>query len=131
MKPKLQVCLLAGALPLCLAKAAASPVTGAWEGEDGGVKAVTLNIRESGGKIRVDAVFYIVHDEGSGKHAGEASEAPSATGTWDGHKLQFTIVNTAGESVPFEMTMAGGDRAELKRPAAHGMPETTIALRRK
>jgi len=131
MRTTLHVCLLAGAMAFCLAKAAASPVTGTWEGEDGGVKAVTLKIVDSGGKIRVDSVFYIVHDEGSGKHVGAASEAPSAEGTWNGRQLKFTVVNTAGARIAFEMTVTGDGKAELRRLPSDGMPELVVPLFRR
>jgi len=130
MKPKLHVCLLAGALTLCLAKAAASPVTGTWVGEKDGVKAVTLAITESANSVKVNATFYIVKDEGSGKHTGAPGEMETAAANWNGKRLAFAITNTNGETVPFEMTVAQNGKAQLKRLAANGHPELTITLNR-
>jgi hypothetical protein len=131
MRTTLHVCLLAATIALCLTKAADLPVTGVWEGQKDGVKAITLKIEEAGGKIRVNSVFYIIHDEGSGEHVGSASEQHSAEGIWNGHKLEFTIVNTNGDRVRFEMTIAGNGVGELKRLAASGQPEITIPLVRR
>lgn len=130
MRPKLHVCLLAGALALCLAKAAASPVTGTWIGQKDGVKAVSLTVTESAGALRVNATFYIIKDEGSGKHIGQPSETETAAANWNGKRVAFTILNTNGETVPFEMTIDANGRAQLKRLLANSKPEVTIALRK-
>jgi hypothetical protein len=128
MRTTLYVCLLAGAMALPQATAAPFPLTGVWEGKKDGVKATTLKVEETGGKIRLNAVFYIIQDEGSGNHVGTASEALSAEGSWNGHKLEFTIIDSNGDRVPFEMTTTGSATAELKRLPANGQPGMTIPL---
>src|ERR1035441_7216003 len=90
MRLTLHVCLKT-AMVLCLAlpaTAAAPPVVGTWEGMDDGVKAATLTVREDGGVLGGSAIFYIVHDEGSGAHTGAAlPPMPMVGAAWDGAVL--------------------------------------------
>ena len=49
------------------AAAANSPIAGTWRGKAGDVPAVTLTVKDEGGKLRGTAVFYKILDDGSGR----------------------------------------------------------------
>jgi hypothetical protein len=109
------VCLLAGAIALCLVKAAASPVAGVWEGEKDGRKAVTLKVQETDGILGGTAVFYIIYDNGNGELDGSALPALSMIGTaWDGRTLRFSV-KAGGADIRFELKISGADQGELKQ----------------
>jgi hypothetical protein len=131
MKTFQHVCLWAGVLTLCLAMATDAPVTGIWEGDLQGVKAVTLKLQEADGKVGGTEVFYIVKDGGSGKHNGSASpKLPLVNARWDGEKLRFGVVNQNGETILFEMKIAGEGSADLTVVDSDGKPQRTVAIRR-
>ena len=124
MRRTLHVCLLAGLMALCLVKAAASPITGTWEGMKNGVKAATITVRENDGILSGSVIFYITRDEGSGTNNGSAQPAMSMVGTqWDGKVLRFSV-----SQVAFELRVTGEGQAELRRPAQNGMPEETVKM---
>lgn len=130
MKTMLRVCLFC-ALAFSLTRAMSAPFTGTWEGKLDGLKAITLKIHREAGKIDVQATFYIIRDKDTpARHVGEASEMPRAEGHWDGSVLRFAIVNQAGQTVPFEMTLSGARRGTLKRLPANGEPAMTVTLER-
>src|ERR1039458_4305448 len=114
MKRTLHVGLLAGVLALCLAKDA-TPIVGTWEGMQGAAKSATIVVRETEGKIGGSAIFYIVHDEGSGAHTSE--ETPPLEmiePRWDGKLLKFSVVNSDGRSIAFEMRLTGEGSADRR-----------------
>ena len=128
MRQTLQVCLLAGLMALCLVKAAAAPVEGTWEGTTDGVKSATVTVRERDGILGGSVIFYIIRDEGSGKHTGAPTPPLTMMGTqWDGSVLRFSV-NAEKKSVFFEMHLTGESRAELTRLAQNGEPEMRAAL---
>ncbi|MGO9254890.1 MAG: hypothetical protein ACLQU1_01100 [Bryobacteraceae bacterium] len=130
MKTFQHVCLWAGALALCLAMATDALVKGTWEGDLRGVKAVTLKLQEADGKVGGTEVFYIVRDEGSGKHNGSASPPmPLVDTRWDGEKLRFGVVNQTGETILFEMKVTGQRSADLTVVDSDGKPQRTIPIR--
>jgi hypothetical protein len=132
MKTFRHVCLWAGVLALGLAMATDGPITGTWEGDLHGVKAVTLKLETTGTKVGGTAVFYIVKDEVSGAHNGSASPAMPLLNTgWDGGKLRFTVENQSGESVLFEMRITGEESADLTVLDPQGDPRRTLPIRRK
>jgi hypothetical protein len=58
------------------ATAANSPIAGTWQGKTGDVPAVTLTVKDEGGKLSGSAVFYKILDDGSGpKVAGKDTSA--------------------------------------------------------
>jgi hypothetical protein len=134
MKRMLQVCLLTGIVGLVCAMPMASPVEGTWEGEVSGLKAVTLTVRDAGGKIEGSAIFYVLRDEGEGKRIGGKSEVPLLNATWDGRTLRFSVrppgVEPDDPNVQFEMIVRGQDTAELKRIEAGTVPAATISMLR-
>jgi hypothetical protein len=113
-------------MALCLVKAAASPITGTWEGMKDGVKAATITVRENDGILGGSAVFYIIRDEGSGTHNGSAQPAIALQGTeWDGKVLRFSVNHVA-----FELRPESDSRGELRRLAKNGMPEERLIVHR-
>lgn len=131
MRRMLQVCSLAGLMALCLVKAAASPVVGTWEGSKGGVKAATLNVRDTEGILGGSATFYIILDEGSGKHNGAATPPMAMVGTqWNGSVLRFSVLTPDGRSIAFELRVTGAGKAELRRPPQGDMPEDIVPMQR-
>ncbi len=129
MKRMLQVCSVAGLMALCLVKAAASPVAGTWEGVKDGVKAATVNVRETDGILGGSAIFYITRDEGSGTHNGAPMPPLAMVGTqWDGHVLRFSVVTADGRSIAFELRVTGEGKAELRRPPQGDMPEDKVPM---
>jgi hypothetical protein len=131
MKRTLDVCLLAGILALCLVKGAASPIVGTWEGSKGDARAATITVRETGGILGGSVIFYIIVDQGSGLHNGDATPPLPMVGTeWDGRALRFSVANTEGELVAFELRVTGEGKAELKRPAQGGDPEMIVKMQR-
>ena len=110
-----QLCLLAGAIALCLVTAAASPVAGVWEGQKDGRKVVTLKIQEIDGILGGTVVFYIVHDNATGKLDGSALPAlPFIGTTWDGQTLRFRVEAPGGGKRAFGLRILGAGQAELK-----------------
>lgn len=110
-----QLCLLAGALALCLVKAAASPVAGIWEGQEDGRKAVTLTVRETDGILGGNIIFYIVHDDGTGALDGSALPHQALVGTtWDGRTLRFSIELNDGATMAFELNTTAAGSGDLK-----------------
>ncbi len=134
MKRMLQVCFLTGIVGLVFAMPMASPGEGTWEGEVSGLKAVTLTVRDAGGKIEGSAIFYVLRDEGEGKRIGGESEVPLLNATWDGRTLRFSVrppgLEPDDPSVRFEMMVKGQDTAELKRLEAGRIPAATISMRK-
>ena len=127
----LPVSVATAVLALWLALGAPAPVEGIWEGRLHGVKAVTLTVRENGQTIEGSIVFYIVRDNGSGRHDGEATAALAlAKVTWDGRILRFSVTPPEGESRQFEMKLTGERSAELKRVETITEPELTLAMAR-
>lgn len=120
-------CILAAILLLGFARAAALPVSGAWEGKIDGRRAVTLEVRDVP-NLHGSITLYIVHDEENREHDGDATPALALDGpAWDGDVLQFSI--TAGEGrLAFEMRPAAAGKTVLRRLATRGLPELTIAL---
>ena len=95
------------------------------------MKAVTLKLEDADGKVGGTAVFYIIKDEGSGKHNGSASPPmPLVDTRWDGEKLRFGVVNQTGETILFEMKVAGEGSADLTVVDSDGRPQRTIPIRR-
>ena len=116
MPRTLYLCLMTCALALCFVKAAASPVAGLWEGAQNGRKAVTLDVRETDGILGGAVVFYILRDNGSGEHDGDATPALPLVGTtWDGRTLRFSVEVEGGGHPTFEMTLTAAGDAEFKR----------------
>jgi hypothetical protein len=124
MQRTLQLCLLAGAMSLCLVKGAASPIVGTWESFEDGRKSATVRIQETDGILGGTLVVYIVHDNGTGEHDGDASAPmPLAGTTWDGRALRFSVNAPGRDKTVFELRLTGGGKGELKctgphRPAA-------------
>jgi hypothetical protein len=114
-------------MALCLVKAAASPITGTWEGMKNGVKAATITVRENDGILSGSVIFYIIiRDEGSGTHNGSAQPAMPMVGTqWDGKVLRFSV-----NQVAFELRVTGEGQAEMRRLAQNGMPEESVKMAR-
>ena len=128
MPRTLYLCLSICGLALCLVKAAASPIAGAWEGAVDGRKAVTLDIRETDGILGGTVIFYIVHDNGGGEHDGDAAPVLRMAGaSWDARTLRFSV-EVGGGRPAFEMTLTGAGEAELRR-ADGGVPG--IRMRRR
>jgi hypothetical protein len=131
MRRTLNVCLQAGLMALCLVKAAASPVTGTWEGMKDGVRAARLTVRETDGILGGSVIFYIIHDEGSGTHNGWPTPPVTLVGTqWDGGVLRFSVTNADGKRVAFEFRVTGEGKGELKRPAQNGERELKVSMLR-
>jgi hypothetical protein len=135
MRRSLHVCLMAMVVALFLAKAAASPVVGTWEGMRDGVKAATIAVKESDGILGGSAIFYIIRDEGSGTHNGAPTPPLTMVGTqWDGKVLSFSVnnglKNGAGKTIAFELRVTGADTGELRRPAQNGEPEIRVPMMR-
>jgi len=131
MNRTLHVCLTAMVVALFLAKAAASPIVGTWEGMNGGVKSATITVRETEGILGGSAIFYIVRDEGSGTHNGAPLPSMTMVGTqWDGKILRFSVNNDEGKTIAFELRLTGEGKAELRRPSQHDMPELKVRMQR-
>jgi hypothetical protein len=124
------LCLLAGLLALCLVKAAASPIVGTWEGSKDGVKAATIQVRDTDGILGGSATFYITRDEGSGTHNGAALPPLPLVGTqWDGHVLRFSV-SSGEKSIAFQLRLTGEGKAELVRLAQDGESELRVEMHR-
>ena len=122
--------LPAAVVSACYLLGAAAPVQGVWEGREGGAKAITLNVHDRGDRIEGTAVFYVLHDGGSGTHSGSASpEIPLSDPKWDGSTLRFAIHGPHGESGVFEMSLTGERTAEI-RLLRDGKPEKALRLER-
>jgi hypothetical protein len=127
MRQTLHVCFLAAILVLASAKAAATPIAGAWEGKVHGRKAVTLQIRDDG-TLHGNAVFYITDDNGDGSHNGDALPSLQLENPkWDGTTLRFTLT-VGGDHLAFVMKITGTDRAELHQLPNGRRPELVIPL---
>ena len=127
MKRTLYVCALAGLV--ALAVGSASELEGTWEGKLEGVKAITLTLRESGGQVSGRAVFFIIRDEGSGKHNGAGSPPISLQDVRsDGAVLHFFVKGSNGQPLAMDMKITGPARAELTRQWGGGLPALTISL---
>jgi hypothetical protein len=106
MKATVLVCLAA----LCLVRAGVPAVTGTWEAQKDGRKAITLHIRERDGILGGSVVMYIIHDDHDGSLDGTPLDPEKMAGTeWDGRVLRFHTV-----SAVFEMRLTGAGKAELK-----------------
>ena len=105
------------ALLLAAVTIATTPsVTGSWEGKMNGAKAVTLSLSENSGKVDGRAVFYIIRSESDGKPVnGSPAAFPILKTEWDGRLLRFSVVNSEGETVKFEMKLLGAASASLSR----------------
>src|SRR6476661_8033205 len=103
-----------GLLLAAAAMAMAPAITGTWEGKMNGAKAVTLSLSENSGKVDGRAVFYIVRSESDGQPVNGSPAAFAMSDTeWDGKLLRFSVVNSQGETVKFEMKLSGADSASL------------------
>lgn len=120
--------LLAALVASVFARAAAAPITGAWQGFDKGRKAVSLEVRDSP-TLQGSIVFYIVRDDlTGGEHDGAATPAlPMRDLKWDGKVLRFSV-EAGDRRLAFEMQQAGDRKAVLKRLATDDLPELTVEL---
>ena len=131
MKTLRNVCVWTAALAFCVAMSTA-PVAGTWEGSVEGAKAVTLKVLDRDGKPGGSAIFYIMRDEGSGKHIGAASpETPIEDARWDGKVLSFSVHNPEGETIRFAMTLTGEDAAQLAVLDDTGKQQRSVPLLRR
>ncbi|MCU1236596.1 MAG: hypothetical protein JWP63_4563 [Candidatus Solibacter sp.] len=129
MRRTLHVCLMAMVVELFLAKAAASPVVGTWEGMRAGVKAATITVRETEGILGGSAIFYIIHDNASGGLDAAPTPAMGMVGTqWDGKVLRFSVNNGGGKTIAFELRVTGEGKGELRRPVQDGEPEIRVPM---
>lgn len=131
MLSRIQTFVLAVTLALCLVKAAASPIEGAWEGSRNGAKTAVVTITRTGGILGGSAIFYILRDNGEGSHNGEAMPALPLTGVqWDGRTLRFSVKPPGTGAVSFELRLTGAGRAELRRSSADPDESVPMILRK-
>jgi hypothetical protein len=122
MRSTLLVCLIA----ICLVRAEAVPVTGIWEAQKDGRKAITLDIREREGILGGSVVLYIIHDDHDGSLDGTPLDPEAMVGTtWDGKVLRFR----AGVAT-FELRVTGANKGELKVIAPEHSEITEVTRRR-
>jgi len=120
---------MAMVVALFLAKAAASPIVGTWEGMWDGVKAATITVREDEGILGGSAIFYITRDEGSGTHNGAPTPPMALVGTqWDGQVLRFSVNNGGGKTIAFQLRVTGEGKGELVRPAQDDKPAIRVPM---
>ncbi len=126
MKTSVQVCLAAVALAAC-SGIAGSSVYGTWEGELGGVKAVTLTVRDVHGKPAGDVVFYVIDKKFTDpdKRIVGRDKRPLVNPTWDGKTLRFRAADKA-----FAVTLSGEGKAILDRLRDDGKPDLSVAVSR-
>jgi len=131
MKTLQNVCLWAGVLMLSVAPGNDAPPAGVWEGSIEGRRAITLRLRDTNGGPAGSAVFYILKDEGSGRHNGEATpETPLLEVRWDGESLRFSVKNPNGDTIAFVMKITAEGKADLAVLASDGHAQRIIPLRR-
>ena len=118
MKKLVFVCLMVGALIAAPEKPAA--IEGKWEGEMNGLKAVTVTVHETKGRMEGSVIFYVTRDDsGQGKRVVGQDERKMLETQWDDKTLRFAVgapdfdPDTPG--VRFTMTITGDKKAELKR----------------
>ena len=129
MRKTIEVALATVAVALFLAKAAAAPAAGTWEGKLDGRKAVTLTVKESDGRLSGHATFYVVDKKFGDPDAQVVGELEHDLSDviWDGKALRFSIHDP---DVAFEMTITGVNLAVLKRLTGENAPEATVSLQR-
>lgn len=128
MKRLLEVCL--AALVTTAAAAEGASFAGIWEGQMQGVKAVTLEIQASGGNFAGTAIFYVIKDEGEGKHVGGETRVPMEHVRSHDAVLEFDVTVSGGNFIHMRMTLNGGKSAELTRAPSGDQPELSINLQR-
>jgi hypothetical protein len=131
MKRVFEMCFAALALATAASPAEGSSFAGTWEGQIGGIKAVTLDIQDAGAMVAGSATFYVIKNEGEGKRIGGATRVAMEHVRFHDEVLEFEVtVSTGGDAVHFRLTLNGRNTAELKRAAKGDMPELTVSLRR-
>ena len=128
MKRLLEVCL--AALVTTASAAEGASFAGIWEGQMQGVKAVTLEIQASGGNFAGTAIFYVIKDEGEGKHVGGETRVAMEHVRSHDTVLEFDVSVSDGNFVHMCMTLNGSNSAELTRVASEDRPELSIGLQR-
>jgi hypothetical protein len=129
MKRLLEVCL--AALVTTASAAEGMSFAGIWEGRmQQGVKAVTLEVQASGGSFAGTAIFYVIKDEGEGKHVGGETRVAMEHVRSHDAVLEFDVTVSGGNFIHFRMTLNRGKSAELTRAPSGDQPELSIGLQR-
>ena len=128
MKRILEVCLVA--LVTAASAAEGACFAGIWEGRMQGVKAVTLEIQASAGNFAGTATFYVIKDEGEGKHVGGATRVAMEHVQTRDAALEFDVTRPDGAAIHLRMTLDGCSSAQLTREPSGDLPELAIGLER-
>ena len=127
MKKLVFMCFMVAALIAAMEKPAA--IEGKWEGGMNGLKAVTVTVHETKGRMEGSVIFYVTRDDGQGMRVVGQDERKMLETQWDGKTLRFAVgapdFDPDTPSVRFTMTITGDKKAELKRL---GEDELTLAL---
>ena len=117
MKKLVFVCLIVGVQFAAMQNPAA--IEGKWEGEMNGLKAVTITVHESKGRMEGSVIFYVTRDDGQGMRVVGQDERKMLETQWDGKTLRFAVgapdFDPDAPGVRFTMTITGDKKAELKR----------------
>jgi len=95
------------------AAAANSPIAGTWQGKTGDVPAVTLTVKDEGGKLSGTAVFYKILDDGSGPKVAGKDTSALINAKFEGKIFSFEVKGSGGELVDFRMELTGKNEGRL------------------
>ena len=73
------------------ATAANSPIAGTWQGKTGDAPAVTLTVKDEGGKLSGTAVFYKILDDGSGPKVAGKDTSALINAKFEGKTFSFEV----------------------------------------
>jgi len=121
--------------------AATSSIAGTWQGKLGDQPAITLAVKDSGGKLSGTIVFYLLRNNGLGLKSGPKSAGPPTeimNAKFDGRTLTFEVSHrlahpprTLNDTVPvkFRIDLTGKDEGQLQR-LNYGTGGNTVRMRR-
>ena len=101
-----------------------SAPVGVWNGEMYGVRAVTLELQQQGGKLHGTILFYLIrHNDGKPPRSAPGTPEPLIDPTFDGKVLAFKVSHKNahppqtlnGPPVSFRLELMNGNKARLTR----------------
>ena len=114
----LVIAILGVALTTSFAVAAdESPIGGTWQGKDGDVPVVTLNIKDDHGKLSGTAVFYRIVNNGGGPRAEAKSSVEMVAPKLDGKIFSFQTKDSQGDLLSYQMELTGKNEGKFKGKA--------------